>query len=230
MKSLLGPFEKRFGDRLAVAVVEQNLIAALGEAGVLRVHRLFEAGFIGFESKSPRKQRGVRRYGLRVGGIERAHALEVLLDAGLFEAGLVEILRGSDKDAGAAFDGRAQGAEVAAGFGRQKQNYLLGLLRDGDENTFTLHAAVPRLDAGKPAVGGRVRRAAQERRNQEIFDRLGWRKVWVQPELIASLEIRHFRDGEGDSVARDPDFNLWTGEIEAGRIGVQGRRTEKQEG
>ncbi|WP_433963980.1 hypothetical protein [Tunturiibacter gelidiferens] len=57
---------------------------------------------------------------------------EIGFNAGLLEAGLDEVLRRADEDARATADGGAQGAEVATGFGRKEEDYLLGLGGDGN--------------------------------------------------------------------------------------------------
>ena len=55
--------------------------------------------------------------GLGVARWDLLHGSEVFLDAALLEASFGEILRGADEDTWAALDGRAEGGEVAAGFG-----------------------------------------------------------------------------------------------------------------
>ena len=105
-----------------------------------------------------------------------------LLDAGLLEAGLGEVLRGADEDAGAAADGGAEGGEVAAGFGGEEEDDLLGLVGDGDGDALFADLFVPGLDLGEPVVGGRVGGAAEEGGDEEVVDGLGGREVGMQPD------------------------------------------------
>ena len=65
-------------------------------------------------------------------GWDAANGGEIGLDAGLFKAGLDEVLGGAYEDAGAAADGGAEGAEVAAGFRCEEEDDLLGFGGDGD--------------------------------------------------------------------------------------------------
>jgi hypothetical protein len=105
---------------VAVAVVEDDLRAALGEAGELGVDGALEAVLVGLESEGAGEQVGVPLELGGVGGRNAADGGDVLFDAGLFKAGLDEVLRGADEGAGAALDGGAEGGEVAAGFGGEK--------------------------------------------------------------------------------------------------------------
>ena len=97
---------------LLVAVVEEGLGAGLGEAGELGIDGLLEAVGVGFEGEGAGEEVGVL---LEVGGVRGRDAAdegEVFFDAGLLEAGLGEVLRGADEDAGTATDGGAEGGEV----------------------------------------------------------------------------------------------------------------------
>jgi hypothetical protein len=88
---------------------------------------------------------------------------EVFFDAGLLEAGLGEVLGGADEGSRAAFDGGAEGAEIAAGFWSEEQDRLLSLSRHGDEDALVADVSLPGFDAGEPVVRRRIRRAAKER-------------------------------------------------------------------
>ena len=233
-----GSVAEAVGDALAVAVVEQHLVAALGEAVVLLVDGLLEAVVVGLEGEGAGEQGGVVGEGLGVTGGDLAHVVDVALDAGLLEAGLVEILGGADEGAGAAFDGGAEGAEVAAGLGGEEEQDLLGLGGDGDEGALLADLGVPGLDAGEPAVGGRIGGAAEEGDDHEVVHRLGGGEVGMDPELVAGLQVGDLGDGQGEVAAGDADLELGTGEIEAGAVGPclfrgrqqEGREEQKDEG
>ena len=149
-------------------------------------------------------------------GGTRLHLGDVFFDAGLLEAGLVEVLGGADEDAGAALDGGAKGGEVAAGFGGEEEDGLLGLGGDGDDDALFADAALPGFDADEPGVGGRVGGAAEEGGDEEVVDGLGGGEVGVEPDLVGGLEVGDLGDGEGDAGASDADVDLWAGEVEAG--------------
>ena len=140
-----------------------------------------------------------------------------------------EVLRGADEDAGAAADGGAEGAEVAAGFRGEEEDDLLGLVGDGDGDALFADFFVPGLDAEEPVVGGRVGGAAEEGGDEEVVDGLGGREVGVEPDLVAGLEVGDLGDGEGAAVAGDVNVDLGAGEVEARRVGVEswGRAREK---
>ncbi len=87
-----GPVRESGGDGLAVAVVEKRLRAGLGEAGELHVDGLLEAGFVRLESEGAREQVRVLLERVGIGGRDAADVGEVLLDAGLLEAGFGEVL------------------------------------------------------------------------------------------------------------------------------------------
>ena len=86
-----------------------------------------EAVGVGLEGEGAGEEVGVLAEGGGVGGRDALHLGEVFFDAGLLEAGFVEVLGGADEDAGAALDGGAEGGEVAAGFGGEEEDGLLGL-------------------------------------------------------------------------------------------------------
>jgi len=172
--------------------------------------------------------------GFGVGGWDTPDASEVFFDAGLFEAGFGEVLGGSDEDSGATFDGGAEGGKVAAGFGREEENGLLGFVGDGDEGALFADFFVPGLDADEPVVGGRVGGAAEEDADEEVMDGLGGRKVGMEPELVAGLEVGNAGDGEGLGYAvgvgtGDADVDFGADEVEAG-VGTraEGRGEEEE--
>ena len=192
-----GSVAEGFSDGLAVAVVEEGLVAGLGEAVGLGVDGLLEAVAVGLEVEGAGEEVGVLGEGLGVVGWDAAHVGEVGFDAGLFEAGFGEVLRGADEDAGAAADGGAESGEVAAGFGGEEEDDLLGLGGDGDGDALFADFFVPGLDLGEPVVGGRVGGAAEEGGYEEVVDGLGGREVGVQPDLVAGLEVGNLGDGQG---------------------------------
>ncbi len=164
--------------------------------------------------------------GLGVGGRNLPHGGEILFDAGLLEAGLGEVLGGADEDAGAAADGGAEGAEVAAGLRGEEEDGLLGLVGNGDGDALFADLFVPGLDAEEPVVGGRVGGAAEEGGDEEVVDGLGGREVGVQPDLVAGLEVGDLGDGQGFAGAGDVDLDLGAGEVEA-RGGLRWSRLEQ---
>ena len=166
----VGPTAEHGDDGLAVAVVEEGLVAGLGEAGGLGIGRTFEAVAIGLEVEGAGEE--VRVFGerLRIVGWNATDGGEVGFDAGLFEAGFDEVLRGADEDAGAAADGGAEGAEVAAGFRGEEEDDLLGLVGHGDGDALFADLFVPGLDAEEPVVGGRVGGAAEEGSYEKVVD------------------------------------------------------------
>ncbi len=104
-----------------MAIVEEGLGSALGEAVVLLIDRLIEAVLIGLQIQGAGKEGGVLQKRL---WIPRRHGLDgckVFFDAGLFEACLREVLGGADKDSGASLNGRAEGGEVPPVSGARKR-------------------------------------------------------------------------------------------------------------
>ncbi len=223
-----GSVAESFGDGLAVAVVEEGLAAGLGEAVGLGVDGLLEAVAVGLEVEGAGEEVGVFGEGLGVVGRDAAHVGEIGFDAGLFEAGFGEVLRGADEDAGAAADGGAEGAEVAAGFGGEEEDDLLGFGGHGDGDAFFADFFVPGLDLGEPVVGGRVGGAAEEGGDEEVVDGLGGGEVGMQPDLVAGLEVGNLGDGQGTVVAGDVDVDLGAGEVETRGVCVEGGREEEE--
>ncbi len=147
----------------------------------------------------------------------------------MLEAGLDEVLRGADEDAGAAADGGAEGAEVAAGFGSEKEDDLLGLIGDGDGDALFANLLVPGLDLEEPVVWRRIRGTAQEGRDEKIVNGLcGW-QVGAHPDLVSGLEIGNLGDGQSFARAGDMDVHLGSGEVEAGRVCVE-QRAKQEDG
>ena len=54
------------------------------------------------------------------------------------------------------------------------------------------------------------------------MDRLCGREVWVEPDLIAGLEVRDLRDGEGCAGAGDADIDPGASEVKARLSAGQG--------
>ena len=168
-----GSVADSFGDGLAVAVVEEGLAAGLGEAVGLGVDGFLEAVAVRLEVEGAGEEVGVLGEGLGVVGGDAAHVGEIGFDAGLFEAGFGEVLRGADEDAGAAAYRGAKRAEVAAGFRSEEEDDLLGFGGHGDDDAFFADFFVPGLDLGEPVVGGRIGGAAEEGGDEEVVDGLG---------------------------------------------------------
>ena len=206
-----GTVAKGVGDGLAVAVVKQHLVAGLGEAGGLCVDGLLEAVEVGLEIESAGEEFGVLGERLWVVGRHTAHVCEIGLYSRLLEASLCEILRGANEDAGPSADSGAEGAEVAAGFGRKKEDNLLGFLRNDDRDAFVADLLVPGLNFSEPAVGRRVGGTAEEGRDEKVMDRLGGGKVGVQPNFVAGLKIGNLGNGKSATCAGNVDVDFRAG-------------------
>jgi hypothetical protein len=164
-----------------------------------------------------------------VGGRKLAHGSDVFLDAGLLEAGEVEILRGADEDAGPALDGRAEGGEVAAGDGGEEEDGLLGLVGNGDFDALLVDFLVPGLDADEPVVGRRVGGPAEEGDDEEVANGLSGWEVGMEPEAVAGLKVGDGGDGEGNAGAGDADVDFGADEVESGVLGMGRGRKEGSE-
>ncbi len=162
-----------------MAIVEQGLRAGLGEAGVLLVDGTLEAIGIGLQIERAGEEVRVVEQSRGVAWRNLLDLFEVLAGARLFKAGLGEVLGGADEDAGAAFDGGAEGGEVAAGLRCEKENGLLGLGWHGDDDAFFDDALLPSLDAREPRVGRWIGGAAEESNDQQVVDGLRRRQVRV---------------------------------------------------
>ena len=150
-----------------MAVVEEGLGPGLGEAGGLDVEGFLEAVAVGLEVEGAGEHVGVLGEGLGVVGRDAADVGEIGFNSCLLESGFEEILRGADEDAGATTDGGAEGGEVAAGFGREEEDDLLGLVWDGDGDALFADFFVPGLDVVDQLSGGGLvvpRRKAATRR------------------------------------------------------------------
>ena len=167
------------------------------------------------------------RAGLVAGG-DLFHLGEIFLDAGLLEAGFDEVLVGADEDSGTAFDGGAEGGEVAAGLRGEEEDGLLGAGGDGDGDALFADFFFPGFDADEPVVRRGVGGAAEEGGDEEIFNGLGGRQVGMEPELVAGEEVGDGGDGERDAIAGDVDVDLGAGEVKAG-LGTGGRGREEED-
>lgn len=105
----------------------------------------------------------------------------------------------------------------------------MGLLGHGDEDTLFADVLLPGFNAGEPVVGRRVRAAAEERTDEQIFDGLGVGKIGVQPDAITGLKVRDLGDGQRDAVAGYAHVDAGADEVKP-RIDGEARREEaKQE-
>ena len=218
-------------DGLGVPVVEQGLVAGLDEAVVLQVHGTLEAVLVGLEVEGAGEKVGVVEEGLGIGGGGLANGGDVFLDASLLEACLEQVLGGADEGAGAAADCFFKGGEVAAGFGSEEEEGLLGLVGNGDGDSL-VGFVIPGLDLGEPLVGRWVGAAAKERDDEQKVDGLSGRQVKMEPELVAGLEIGDVSDGKGLAVAGDAGVDLGAGQIEARAVGGrrEGKKSKKKRG
>src|SRR5262249_20810820 len=158
--------------------------SGLGEAGVLLVDWPVEAVLVRTEVESAGEEVGVVEQGLGVAGRGLADGVEVLLDAGLLEANLSEVLGGADEDSGASLDGGTKGAEVAAGFRGKEEDGLLRLGGNSDGDAFFAHLLVPGLDSGEPVGGRGIGGSAEEDSDEEVVDGLGSGQIGEEPDLV----------------------------------------------
>ena len=228
----VGAAGERGDHSLAVAVVEQGLVAALREAGVLHIDGPLEAVVVGLEVEGAREQHGVLGQGLLIGGCDLADLGDVFFDACLFKAGLCEVLGRTDKDAGTSAHGGTQGAEAAAGLRCEKEDGLLGLFGDGDGHAFGANMLVPGLDAVEPVVRGRVGGSTEKDGDEQISGGLGWGQIGMEAKCVARLKVGNRGDGQGFAGAGDADIDLGAGEVEPGRrgLGSQKRRGKEEQG
>ena len=222
-----GAVRERGDERLGMAVVEQGLAAGLGEAVILQVERALEAVGIRLQVEGAGEQVGVLLERFAVAWRDLLHCVEILFDAALFEAGFRKILRGADEDAGSTLDGGAEGAEVAAGFRRQKEDGLLRLVRDRDGDAFFANFFVPGFYAKEPVIGRRVGGAAKKGSDEQVVRGLAGGEVGVKPDPVAGLEIWHGSDRKHDAAAGDANVDPGTGQIEAGLCARRNARKQK---
>ena len=215
-------------ESLAVAVVEQGLGAGLGEAVVLLIEGALEAIGVGAEVEGAGEEVGMELDFRGIGVGDLLHGGEVGFDAGLLEAGLGEVLGGSDEDAGAALDGGTEGGEVAAGFWCEEEHGLLGVGGYGDGDAFFADLALPGFDASEPILRGRVGGATEEDGDEEVVDRLGGGEVGMKPDLVAGLEVGDGGNGERDAGTGDVDIDSGAVEIET-RLGVGGGEGQQED-
>jgi hypothetical protein len=226
----VGAVRKCGGDGLAMAIVEEGLRAGLGEAGELHIDRLLEAGLVGLESERASEQVRVLLKLVGIRGRDAPDIGEVLLDARLLEAGLGEILRGADEDAGATADRGFEGGEIAPGLRGKEEDSLLSLLGHSDEDALLANVFLPGLNAGEPVLGWRVGVAAEEDTDEEVLHGLRGRKVRVQPDAVAGLEVRNFGNRESYAIAGDANIDAGTNEVEPRVDGGAGPYEREQKG
>ncbi len=205
-----------------MAVIHQHRRAGLCQAVHLGVDWLFEAVGVGLERERGGELGGVVLDRFRVVFGDRPHGGEVALDALLLEGGLIQVDISPDKGAGAAFYGGAQGLEVAAGLGRNEQESLLRIVGYGHRGALGGVLMIPGVDLGKPRVGRLVGGAAEKGDDEEQMILLVVGQIGLDPELIAGLQVRHLRDGQGPVATRDAHHDLGSGKVKAGVVGVEG--------
>ena len=156
------------------------------------------------------------------------HRGEVALDTLLLEGGFVEVGIRSNEQAGLAFDGGAEGFEVAPSLGRDEDERLLGLIGDGDGGPFR-SLLVPCVNFSKPVVGWFIGGAAEEGDDEQEVIGLGGGKIGLDPDLVAGLQVGHLGDGERDASSGDADVDFWASEVKA-RVVVGVERCGKGNG
>jgi hypothetical protein len=196
-----------------VAVIEQSLGSGLGKAVVLLIDGLIEAVLIGLEVQGAGQQGGVLLERFRISWGNGLDGGEILFYTGLLKAGLGEILGGADEDSWAALDGGAESDEVTAGLRSEKEESLLGFVRDGDGGALFADLLVPGLNLEEPFVRWGIGGSAQEDGDEEVVDGLGARKVREEPELVTSLQVWNGSDGKRLVSPGNADVDTWASEI-----------------
>ena len=208
-----------------MGIVQHKLIGVLRKAGNLLRTRLVETLLIKPDIQAASQHCGVRLQLLRIRGINFPNLIHVLFDPLAIETRLLQVLRGADKRAGLASNCRAQRAESTSCLRCKENQGLFRLLGDSDENPFFVSGASPGFDTGKPGIRRWIGRAPQEGDDHQIPDGLAIGQVRMQPQTIARLKVRNFRDGQGLAPALNPDLDFGANQIEGSIFCT--RRTRK---
>src|ERR1700727_3921050 len=129
-----------------------------------------------------------QRFG--VGVVDRFYIGEIFFEARSIETRLIQILRRTNEYAGASTNGISQSAKVTTSLGCEEDQRLLSVLRNGDDDSLFFHGLGPRFGLREPIFRRRICRATQKRNDQEITGGLIIRKIRMQPQSIAGLQVR----------------------------------------
>ena len=211
-----------------MAVVENQLIGVLGQAGGLLLGRAVETFFLELDAQGIGQQNGaiVQRLGIQIRVFQ--HLAQILSGAGAVQAGLIQILRGAHENSGLAANCGAQRAEVAAGYRGQKKQRLLRVLGHVHQDSFGAHIAIPGFHAGEPFVGGRVGGAAEECDHEQVVNRLIVGQDGMNPQAVSGVQVGHFRDRQGFSGAVHGHFDLGPGQVEGSVVRPRAARRSEE--
>ena len=215
------PRGERLHHRLAMAIIKNERVGVARQARGLFFDGFVEALLLEANAESAREQDGMLLQRFRIDIGNRFYVGEIFFQARAIEAGLIQILRSANENAGSAANRRTKSAEVAAGFGREKQQGLLGVLRNGDDGSFFAHLPGPGFEAGEPMFGRRIGGATQERDDEKITGGLIGRKIRMQPEAVAGLQVGDFRNWQRFAVAGDLHFAARPEQIEGVIVGAR---------
>ena len=219
---------ERGDHRLAVTVIKDEIFGVFRQAGALFFERLGEAGFIDANAERAREQHRMLFQRFRVGVVDRFHVGEIFFETRSIETRLIQILRSANENARASADGAAQRTEIATGFGREENQRLLSVLRNGDDDSLFLNRLGPRFCFREPILRRRVCRSAQKRDDQQVARGLIVGKIGMQPQAIAGLQIRDLRDRQRLAVARDLHLDARAEQIETVVVGASSRRQARE--
>ena len=217
--------------RLRVGVVQHHAFGVLREAGSLLIGGFQKTALVDLDAQAPRRQLSAR---LQRRGIElrrRLHIVQIGFQAHALPTRLFQVLSGAHKRAWPPPHRIAQGVKVAACLRRQKEQSLLRLCGNLDENAFVAGIARPRFHAGKPLRRRGIGRSAQECHHQHEVRGLAFGQIGVNPEAVAGEQMGYLGDGQGYVAALHVHIDLRAGEIEGRAIGIEegGNQEEGQQ-
>ena len=206
--------------RLRIGIVEHHAVGVLGQARGLLVCGLIKTLLIDFDAQGARRKLRPFLQLLLVGLAGNLHIGQVGIQPHAVPTGGLQVLGGAHKSTGAVVDGLAQGAEIAAGFGRQEDDGLLRFLRNGNEDALFAGDAGPRLNARKPIKRRGIGGSAQEGYDEDEVGRLALRQVRMDPKAVSGQKVGGLADGQGNVAPLDVYVYLGTGKVESRTIGM----------
>jgi len=149
-----------------MAIIENELIAVVHQAGSLLLGRFLEALFVHLDAKAAGEaQRGLVE--LRgIGSRDLTHRSQVLIEASAVKACLAQVLRGTYESSGLALNCRAKGTEIASRSWGKEQQCLLRIGRHSENNAFVPNTLVPGFGFHEPVLGRWIRGSPQEHGHQ----------------------------------------------------------------
>ncbi len=217
MKSDEGAVGEGFGDVLAVAVVEEDGSAGLGEADDLLVDGCLKQSALGLRARVAASLGGALLDGLGIVG-DALHGGEVVLDTLLLEGGFVEVGVGADEEAGARLTAERRvlkSPPVCGATNMRACSAPSGTVRVVPSMFFLSQVSISVNQLSGGLIGG----AAQEGHDDEQMVGLGAGEVGFDPDLVAGLQAGDLRDGKGAVAAGDADVDLRAEEVETRCVG-----------